>query len=80
MLSVLWLETASQIVKLIFGLLIDGIINGNNETPAVIMTPTNISAVEISPNAGLLSFENTNALSAIANARTGKVTVHARSV
>ena len=73
--NVIWLDTASHIVKLIFGLLIEGITNGNIALPAVIITPISIVLVVTNANAGLFSLDSIMAKIADTKASTGNTMV-----
>ena len=51
--NVLWLETASHIVKLEVGSMLDGSKNGNNAKPAVRIAPIILKLVPIKLNPAL---------------------------
>ena len=57
-LSVNWLEDASQIVKLAFGIMLEGMMNGNVAIPYVSNTQAMVSAEDKNTNPFLFKLEN----------------------
>jgi len=73
MLSVRWLDTLSQIVRLAFGMLDDGIKNGNIDAPAVPITPAKTREEEINAIKVCRADSNTAVNIAPAIANIGKI-------
>ena len=72
MLSVLWLDTASQIVRLLLGASEEGMMNGNKEAPAVRMMPVTLKPLDRNAAIALLAVLNTTHSKAPATAMIGK--------
>ena len=78
--KVMWLETASQMVKLILASWLEGIMNGNRDAPKVIIMPNNMMLEQMKPKPGLPLSEHNNANRPPANAKIGNAKVQLRSL
>src|SRR3546814_16148625 len=65
-----WLETLSQTVRLAAGIVDEGMMNGNIETPAVLITPITASDEATNADSVWRISNNMAALAAPANPRT----------
>ena len=75
--SVLWLDTASQTVRLCAGSLDDGMMNGNSANPAVSTTPATRDAGQDEREHGAREAPTRSSARIVApNAASGATTVH----
>ena len=69
--KVKWLDAASQRVKLLFGLVIDGNTNGNNENAAVLMIAVIVRLLQANAKPERRTFTSNSVSKPITNPATG---------